>query len=60
MEVKMKVSKNKGKQIFSSIEQIISAYFPSEIKKQRNVIKENPRALGEHFATQVLKQVRLS
>jgi hypothetical protein len=56
----MKATKNKGKRMFSSIEQITSVYFPSEVKKRRNAVKENPRTLGKHFATQALRQVKLS
>jgi hypothetical protein len=56
----MKIAKNKEEKSFSCLAQIISAYFPSEGKKSKSVSIENPKLLGEHFATQVLKQVKLS
>ncbi len=56
----MKTSKNKERKIFSCFDQIISTYFPGEAKKQKNAIKENPKLMGEYFATQALKQLNLS
>ena len=56
----MKPSKNKGKKSFTCFEEIISKYFPSELKEKKNVWADNPRLLGEYFATQALKQIKLS
>ena len=56
----MKPSKNKEKKSFTCFEEIVSKYFPSELKEKKNILADNPRLLGEHFATQALKQVKLS
>lgn len=59
----MKMNENKGKEKnkeFSCMEQIIDAYFPSDVKMKQNPIKENPKLLGGHFAALVLKQIMLS
>ncbi len=56
----MKTNKNKEKKSFYCFEEIISKYFPSELKEKRNITADNPRLLGEHFAAQALKQIKLS
>ncbi len=56
----MKSTKDKEKKSFTCFEEIISNYFPSELKEKKNISVDNPRLLGEHFAAQVLKQVKLS
>jgi hypothetical protein len=56
----MKTNKNKEKKSFFCLEEIISKYFPSEMKEKRNIAADNPRLLGEHFAAQALKQINLS
>lgn len=56
----MKTSKNKEKKSFFCLEEIISKYFPNELKEKRNITTDNPGLLGEHFAAQALKQIKLS
>ncbi|OPY84622.1 MAG: hypothetical protein A4E71_02579 [Smithella sp. PtaU1.Bin162] len=56
----MKSSKSKKTNTFSCFEDIISKYFPSEVKEKRNIPIDNPKLLGEHLAMQALKNIRLS
>ncbi len=56
----MKQNKNKEKKTFSCFEEVVGKYFPSELKEKKDISIDNPRLLGEHFATQALKQVKLS
>ena len=56
----MKPSKTKEKKSFNCFEEIVSKYFPSETKAKKSISIDNPRLLGEHFANQALKQIKLS
>jgi len=56
----MKSSKSREEKLFSCFEDIISRYFPSEVKEKKNISADNPRLLGEYFAAQALKRIKLS
>jgi hypothetical protein len=56
----MKSAKSKEKKSFTCFEEIISSYFPSELKEKKKISVDNPGMLGEHFAAQALKQIKLS
>lgn len=55
----IKPEKSKKEKTFFSLNQIINTYFPSDVRKQKKIFIENPKLLGEHFASKALKQVKL-
>lgn len=56
----MKANKNKEKKSFSCFEEIVNNYFPGELKEKKNISADDPKLIGEHSATQALKQLKLS
>ena len=44
---------------FSRFSEIADRYFPNESNDEKeNILKDNPKLLGEHLATQALKRCK--
>lgn len=56
----MKTNKNNEKKSIYCLEEIIKKYFPSKFEENKKNYIDNPKLLGEYFATQSLKKFKLS